>query len=394
MPNLLVHFLIFTFQKPKTMRLFLFSLLLLPHILFSQQANYLPFEYNGNWGITDTSLNEIIKPYYYRYEAVPSEEALLFTNFENGIEYLYFNLKDGSQKKYENYDLSSVKIENENYSLIQDANKYYLKNEVSNNLIMLTLPIEEMNKLGKDYIIGKYDLAEEIPKNPRKGKNGMVIPEAPKPYNFNKNFVIFKNDKTLPKVFKIATINYTPLYIDINAEKRKKSNSETELIETVELELERNLDYIVFNSDVNYELYSADFKPIKKFIYKGDYGNIAEKCSKIVGKALSIYPYEIAPNAIGYDSSVDGYMPMPEFESVFENDVYKIISTDRNKPTVICESKNKLIYDIRSPDQIVVVDPEKNEYISRFSFNKNTFKLYLPLKYYPLLKLIPITIKK
>ncbi len=366
------------------MRTILFSLFFLPILLFPQSSKFKTFAYNGAWGIADTNLQEILKPAYYRYEGIPSEEALLFTNFDNGIEYLYFNLIDASKRNYDNYDLTAIKIENEDYSLIQDANKYYLKNEKTNSEIVLPYPIEEINKLGKNYIIAKYDLAEEVPKAPRKGKNGLIIPEPPKLYSLNKNFVIFKNDKQLPKVFKIETVNYSPLYLDQTEARNKKEGSDIVLAETVELEFDRNIDYIIFNSDNNYELYTADFKLIKKFIYKGEYSNIAEKCSKIVGKSLSTNPYEVYPNTASYR---DEYMSMPEFESVFENGIYKIICTDKNKPSVVCESANKLIYDDRNPNQIFIFDTEKEDYMAKFDFDRNTFKLFLPLKYYSLLKL-------
>jgi hypothetical protein len=369
------------------MRLILFSLLFIPQLLFPQQAKYLPFAYLGNWGMTDSLCNEIITPYYYRIEDIPSEDALLLTNFENGIEYLYFNLKDGSKKKYENYDLSVIKIDNENYSLIQDANKYYLKNEVSNNVIMLSLPLEEMKHLGKDYLIGKYELTKETPLPTGKNKNRQVIPKPIKINNSNQNFIIFKNNKSLDKVFKTETTNYIPLYLS----EAETNNNSAEIVvaETKELDLNRNFDFLLFNSDYNYELYSSDFKLIKKFVTKGDELDIAEKCSKIVGKDLSIEPFGRYVNDVSAStpSSGDELVPMPEFESVLENGIYKIVSTDKNKSKVICESNNELVYDIRFPSEIFILNKEKDEYLAKFTFDKNTYKLYLPLKYYALLKL-------
>jgi hypothetical protein len=358
----------------------IFFIFFIPQVLFPQSPKFLPFEYKGAWGITDSACNETITPYYYRYENIPLKNDILLLNFDNGVEHLYFNMNDGTSKKYDNYDISTVSIENNMYSLIQDGEKYYLKNDTTDKILELPYPIESINNFGNDYILAKHEVIEK-PKVIRKNKNGMEIFEPPKITGYDKTHLIFRNNIKLPIAFKKDAENVLPLYID-------KSEPENDKVEIVTIEetinTRRNFDYLVFNSLYNYELYSRDFKLIKKFIYKGDNYDLAERCGKMVGKKLSNNALEMAPNVASYR---DEYMPTPEFESVLENGMYKIISTDRNNPIVICESVNKLIYDDRNPTQIFIFDTEKEDYMAKFYFDRNTFKLFLPLKYYSLLKL-------
>lgn len=358
---------------------------------FAQQK-YREFKVNGQYGITDTLANEVIKPSYKFATVIPAKNQIYLQDFSDKPD-IIFNTKTGAKALYKSLYANEVQIKGVPYSAVTDKGKKFLLSEETDKIIPITRDYDEFYSAG-NYIIAKY-YAQEPFVSGGKDKNGRFLP--PPIREMKRHHVVLTNDETLKPVVDKGFDKYLFLY------KRPEETKDDRIVrmETVTLTLpvKENspiFDYIILSQGNNHRLYNAKMVLVKAFVLaKPDEDKLFEYAEKQLNAKLSTMPsekngYKSAPPMMGPSGPGRNSQQQPEEKKPFKPFFY--IKKLENGITIFAlqetDEISKRIFEAKANVKISLYERgctitirKDGKEDSKFYYNPKTGEIYLPKAY-------------
>ncbi len=359
------------------MKKYLFIVLLLPFVAFSQQK-YFTYQYNSLYGITDANGTNVIDAQYEDLNNRESDSLVILKNYEGERKTLVFNLFTGVKKEYDKIVMNDTYIQNEFFSLIENDKKQYLLGQKSGFVIQFKEYHYQLRNLGSDYIAAKIK-KQKIIKPVPKDNNGNEIPQI---RTIDKDYYyIYKNDRKLTIIKEFALQN-SLMPFEIYKEKPLEKTDNIVLIaenHIIDLRMDfvnEKFDYVSVRKDDYWELYDKKWTLIKKMYPKGDddmqdvvtkavQGFVKGKKNVIVERLSRDTPPNMA-TVEGRDFLKIEAKNDVNFVSCLKNDNYFFLFKTTSK---VSSSYNRLTFEDAKNNKMVLDVDESN------------FKMHLPTQY-------------
>ena len=349
----------------------IFLLLLVFPCLIS--AQYFPFKYNDLYGVVDKDGNEEVKP-MFTYVRTEIKDVAVFT-LEG--KYIYYNLIDGTQKEFDDFDMNEVYIKDEYFSLITKNKKQFLLGQISAKVIPLKSIYTGFKNIGPNYILAKQvDGSDKLEKEDSEEESLSEIKMVRLTKQKRINYFVFEHSVQLNF---IAKLNKEPIddENDITVTTYKIEDTEP-IIKNHEFNnatinrwdhfKQEDFSILAFQNKQIVTLFNAKLKPFKIFTYTGDRREIESKVAEMSKEKIidATYPKSVmmikeqdpdykAPVVISSSNSIytlsylkDGeyiaFLKTPSEISIWDKEKLSFIDTEGNKIVVTVDYKEQKIY--------------------------------------------------
>jgi len=363
----------------------------------SAQHKYHPFSIEGQYGITDTLGNEVIKPSYNYITTISAKNQFYLQDFSDKPD-IIFDAKTGTKQLYESVYDNKVQIDNVPYSIVSNKGKKILLSEKSNKTIALTRDYSGFENIGQ-YIIATY-YAQDPFVSGGKDKDGNFLP--PPIRASRNNYVVLANDESLKTIVDKPFDKYLALYI-VPGENKEQNEEEGETIaKVVEIVLTApndnsasSFDYIVLSNGNNHQLYNGNMGLVESFVLpEADEEKLLQFCEKTLEVKLDTRSAD-APgmlmNAPPMMASIGGNNKQPETKKPFKPyfyiktldigiTIFALQETEEISKRIF-EASAKTKVRLNDRDCTIRVYVEGKDEASSFDYNPKTGIIYLPKMY-------------
>lgn len=371
------------------MKKLLLLLLISPLVAFAQQK-YFTYQHNSLYGITDLQGNDIVNATYTDWEEYNAIDSLAILENKTG-KTLVFHLFNGSKNEYDEFLPNHIYIQDEYFSLINNANKQYLQGQMTGQRILLKEKFYEFKNLGPDYIIGKFQkiakpVKQASPKPaPKKDKNGLTPPQIVREPQMERlkrnNYYVFKNDKQLTRMKEINSDEYDFPFSIYNNNAVTGSHSEKQYQYKQDVKpwdhfYKESFDYVAVKDGNAFNLYDNNWKLITNikstrhpYNYDEQIGEalyaLEEKKRFVIRSAT----YAVPPSMWNGDRK-------PDFLKVEKQNDLNIVSVYRDKQYVFLF---KTPAEVKASDSVITIT--KGTDTAQCIISKSNPVLHLPKQY-------------